>query len=105
MNQILKLAEEIDEAYAIKKRFDKEAILPKHLLAPVDRLSNDIKTIDHELRLVRSRISRNKAKLNNPKEVAEAGGMVRKWRQKLEEDEQLYAELRQRYIQLKAHQE
>lgn len=104
VNQILTLADEIDEAYNIKRRFDKEAILPKHLLAPVDRLSNDVNIVEKELRLVRSRISRNKAKLNNPREVAEAGPMVRKWRAKLEEDEQLYQELKQRYVQLKAYQ-
>lgn len=99
VSQILKFSEEITEIYQAKKCFDEQGYLPEKLTGNLKDYSNEIKELQHQMKLAKSRISKNKAKLKNPKEFSRGNPQL--WREKIEQDEKLKAELIQKIQTLK----
>jgi hypothetical protein len=97
VSRILSLADDIDKLYDYKKLFDLKGIIHQDLLAPADQLPATLADITQEINNTQARLSKNRAKLKNPKTYSDYGGQyVVKLRKKVADDEELLAQLKQK---------
>lgn len=97
--QITTLQQQIDFIYKAKRAYDSSRMLPDEWTGKNEGKQQEIRKLRHELALIRSRISRYKARLKNPDELK--NGEPAKWREALRTDEKRRAAIKQQLLQLR----